>query len=310
MRVRDTQTGVVNSPALLWLIRAAWLALPFTLSDQLDAATAGSSPAMRWAVSIMFWALWVAALGSSLVPLPSTLTVLRMVAPMAPVAALVTMAFETPGVTGWLGLAVGLACAVLVMAAPVGDWFVDGASYGDERRFALKAPASLLVGPLEAMWLLAAIPLPAGVLLLADRRWVPGAVVVLLGLLSTPWGFFACRQLARRWAVFVPAGITLVDEMALAQPVLFPASSIARLGPARQGTEALDLTVGAPGLVLQLTLGEPVELVPSARGDEITEATAVDAVLIVPSRPATLLAEAERRGLAVGAVSEDIDEDR
>lgn len=285
---------------MLWSFRAAWLALPFTLAEQLEATVAGAPGAVRWTAATIFWVLWVAAFGASLVPLPSTLTLLRILAPAAPAASLICLASAAPGVPGWVGLVLGAACAVVVMGAAVGDWFVDGASYGDERRFALRPPAALLIGPLELAWALAVVPAPAGALLLADRRWVAGALLLSLGMFGAVWGYSACWQLARRWAVFVPAGVTLVDDMALVQPVLFPAPSIASLGPAQEGTEADDLTVGAPGLVLELDLIDPVELVPAPRRGRVTEARAAAAVAFVPSRPARLLEEAERRGLSVG----------
>ena len=99
--------------------------------------------------------------------------------------------------------------------------------------------------------------------------------------------------------MFVPAGITLVDDMAIAEPVLFPRRAVTRIGPAHVATEATDLTVGAPGLVLEVDLSGPIDLAPAPRRGEPTEAVAVDSVLIVPSRPGTLLAHAETRGLVV-----------
>jgi hypothetical protein len=289
----------VDAPLTLWIFRLAWLALPFTLAEQIDSVTASSPDAVRLSAAALFWTLWLLAFGASLVPLPSTLTVLRMLAPGAPLAAFVCLAFDTPEATGWAGLAVAVACAVIVMSAPVGDWFVDGGSYGDERRFALKPPVALLLGPIELAWALATIPAPAGLLLLADRRWALGALSLCVGVLGAWWGYSACRQLSLRWAVFVPAGLTLVDDMALVQPVLFAASSIGSLGPAREGTDAEDLTVGAPGLVLELGLDEPVELIRTVPAGGVSETTAVSAAMFVPSRPGTLLQEADRRGLAV-----------
>lgn len=293
----------MDAPLLLWVARALWLALPFTLAEQIDQATSGADGSLRWAASLMFWLAWVVGFGSSLVPLPATLTLLRILAPAAPLAALVALVAHDPGTAGWAGLALGLGCAASCSFSSVGDWFVDGASYGDERRFALKPPALLLLGPLQLAWLLTVVPLPAGVLLLADRRWVLGSLITVIGLLTAWWGYFAAWQLARRWAVFVPAGMTLVDEMALAQAVLFPAPSVTRLAPAREGTEATDLTAGAPGLVLQLDLSEPVEMVTAPRRGNVTEVTATDSILFVPSLPGSVLREAERRRLPVGTSS-------
>ncbi len=65
------------------------------------------------------------------------------------------------------------------------------------------------------------------------------------------------------------------------------------------GTEALDLSVGAAGLVLEIDMHSPVELVPASRTDGPAEAVAVSGVLIVPSRPGTLLEHAEQRSVGV-----------
>ena len=52
------------------------------------------------------------------------------------------------------------------MSADVGSDFVNGSSYGDERRVALRPPTALLVGPIEAVWAGTAVPLPVAVV-----RW-------------------------------------------------------------------------------------------------------------------------------------------
>lgn len=289
----------MNAPGLLWLARACWLALPFTLLEHVLAATEGDSSAVRVTAQVLFWVTWAVAFVASLVPLPSTLTAVRVLVPLAPAASLVAAVVDAPGAAGWTGLAAGTVAAVLVMAAPVGDWFVDGTSYGDERRFALKPPAVLVLGPLQLAWALTVVPLLSGLLLFAAEVWWAGIPLVLLGIVTAWWGSFALWRLARRWAVLVPAGLTLVDDMALAEPILLPAAGLARLGPAHVGSTALDLTVRAPGLVLEVDLNAPVELVPAAARGTAAESTGVDRLLFVPSRPATLLADAEQRGMAV-----------
>ena len=293
------QTDGVSAPLQLWILRALWLALPFTLLDALLVATDGAQGSTRVAVQCLFWALWASALVVSLTPLPSTLTALRMLLPMAPAAALCALVVGPAGTLGWLGMLAGALAAILAMAAATGDWFVDGASYGDERRFCLRAPVALLLGPIELAWLLAVVPLPAGVLLFTEQIYLAAVPLILLGIATAWWGPFALWRLARRWVVFVPAGITLVDDMAIAEPVLFPRRAVTRIGPAHVATEATDLTVGAPGLVLEVDLSGPIDLAPAPRRGEPTEAVAVDSVLIVPSRPGTLLAHAETRGLVV-----------
>ena len=284
----------MSAPLFLWAVRILVVALPFTLLEALLAATTGAPDPVRITIQVVFWCCWAAAVAVSLLPLPSTLTALRLLVPIAPVAGLVAALVEAPPTAGWVGLALAVVATVLAFSAMVGDWFVDGASYGDERRFALRPPVVLLLGPLPLAWVLTVGPLISGVLLFADENWYLGVPLVLFGIATAWWGSFAMWRLARRWLVFVPAGITLVDDMALAEPVLFTRPVIRRMGPAHVGTEATDLTVGALGLVVELDLAETVELTPAAGRGQVAESISTSAVLVVPSRPAAVLDHAQR----------------
>ncbi len=291
--------GPLGAPVIVWIVRVLWLAMPFTVLEAIIGATDGAPRAVGLSAQAIFWVIWATTFLVSLVPLPSTLTALRMLTPLAPVAALCCAAVSAPGVAGWVGVAVGALVTVAAMSAPVGDWFVDGASYGDERRFALRAPGALLLGPLPLAWVLTVVPVVSGVLLVAGDVLVAGVPLVLVGIATAWWGAFATWRLARRWLVFVPAGVTLVDDMALAEPVLFARRSMRRIGPAHVGSEALDLSVGAPGLVIELALSEEVELVPAIGRDRVKDPRSVDSVLVVPSRPGTVLDHAQGRSLPV-----------
>ncbi|MCP4434031.1 MAG: hypothetical protein GY812_00835 [Actinomycetia bacterium] len=289
----------MNAPGLIWLVRALWLALPFTLLEGLLSATEGSADATRITVQALFWLLWAAGFVVSLVPLPSTLTALRIIAPVAPAAALGAVAVEAPEAAGWTGLGICTLAAVLSMSSIVGDWFIDGGSWGEERRFALKAPVALLLGPVPLAWVLTTVPVLAGIVLFAAEVYAAAIPLVLIGIVTVWWGSFALWRLARRWLVFVPAGVTLVDDMALAEPVLFPSRAISRVGPAHVDTSALDLTVKAPGLVVEIDFAGTVEVTLAAGRDGTAQAVDTEGVLIVPSRPGTAIAHAEQRGLAV-----------
>lgn len=289
----------MNAPAFLWAHRVLWLFLPFTVLVGLTDAARESSASLRATIVIAFWVLWAVGGTSSLIPLPVTLTTLRFVAPLAPLAAVVGVWNDRTPLTV-VGIVVAGLTATLVMSASVGDWFIDGASYGEERRFVLKTPVALLVGPIQLTWAIATLPLLTGVLLLASAQWLSGTLITLAGLVFAWWGFLAAWRLTQRWAVLVPAGLTLVDDMALAEPVLFRKNNIRHLGPAHVDTAAIDLSMGAPGLVLEAQLHPPTEITPAPRGrDAVTEAKPAEAILFVPSRPGALLEHAESRGLNV-----------
>jgi hypothetical protein len=292
----------VRATPLTWATRVLWLVLPLTLGELLADALDGRSAAVRATAAVLAWAVWAAGLAASLVASTATLTALRILAPLPLVAGLVGLvAGADPDVAGWIGLAAAVGAAACAMSAEVGEWFVNGSSYGDERRLPLRPPAALLLGPVELAWALTALPLPAGALLLAAGSWVAGGILVAVGAATAWWGARALHRLARRWAVFVPAGITVVDDLALAEPVLFRREAVTRLGPAPADTAATDLTAGAAGLILQLDVVAPLSVVPAApRRGAVTEPVEVTSVLIAAGRPGALLTHAESRRIAVG----------
>ena len=283
---------------LTWITRALWIVLPVTLGSLLGDASAGSDGATGLAVAA--WAVWAIGLFASFVLLPDALTVLRIVAPLPLVAGIVAAVTETPGALGWLGLANAAAVAVTVMSADVGSAFINGSAYGDEHRVSLRVPTPLLIGPIEAVWVCTAVPLPVAVTLLVQGQWFGGAVLGVVGAVLAFAGFRALSRLARRWLVLVPAGLTIVDEMALVEPILLKRTAIVRLGPAPAGTDAMDLTVGAARLILQADLDEPVELVrPTTRRSAAAEPVETTSLLVAPSRPGDLMTLAEERRIAV-----------
>jgi hypothetical protein len=284
-----------------WPVRVAWALLPITVGPALAEALDGRSDAVTNAASALAWAAWVVVLAAVVVPRTTSLTVVRTVAPVA------------AGVAGWaavvgereavdlLAVAWGAALLVVALAAPTGDVFANGSSYGDERRMLLRAPTALLAGPVPLTWLATVAGPLAAPLLLAAEQWVAGTVVLVAGAPLSWVGARALHGLARRWVVFVPAGFVLHDLQALAEPVLVPRASVARVGPAvDDGGEDLDLTLGALGLRLRLELREPLTVGPR-RGRHALELVEARRVLFAPSRPGAVLAEAERRRIPVGS---------
>jgi hypothetical protein len=80
--------------------------------------------------------------------------------------------------------------------------------------------------------------------------------------------------------------------------MLFPRALIQSLGPAAADTDATDVSANALGLVLELRLRQPVDLlVRESRGEGRTVDT--DRVAFTPARPGTVLAEARSRRLPV-----------
>ncbi len=284
----------------VWVWRAGWLLLPVTLGDLVADALAGTDGPGATVVGVTLWVLWAAGLACSLVADPRALTTGRTLAPLPLVAGVAAALTTDPTPLGWVGLVVAALVPVVALSAPVGEWAIDGASYGDEHRSPLRCPGILLLGPLQLTWVATVGPLAAALLLAARDRWLPAAVAAALGTVTAVAGWRSLHRLASRALVFVPTGITLVDALALYEPIPLPRRSIVRLGPAPADTAALDLTAGATGLIVEAALDEPLSVVPAVRRGATTEAVEVRAVLVAPSRPGRFLEIAEQRGIRVG----------
>lgn len=281
-----------------WPARASWVLVALLVPPALGDALADASRPVQLVASIGAWAVWLVVLVATLVPTTVSLTALRVAAPGAAAAAGAALVATGATPIAVLGLAAALVASLAALAPETAEAFVDGSSYGDERRMPLRAPVALLAGPAELAWLALVAGAGAGPLLLAARQWVPGALALVVGVPAAWWGARALHVLSRRWLVFVPTGMVVHDQLALVDPVLLRRPVVRSFGPAPAGTGATDLTAGAPGLALEIRLAEPVALVPVARRGQPAELRDADAVLVTPARPGRVLDEARRRRLA------------
>jgi hypothetical protein len=271
---------------------------PLGAGGAFEAALDDVSPAIRVTCTIGLWAVWVGVLVATLVLRPVSLTVVRIAVPAALAATVWAVVLEPVDAEAVLAV-VGTGLATAAAMHPVtADAFVDGASYGDERRLALRPPGPLLLGPIEGAWIAVVVGTITGPLLLAAQAWVGGALAVVVGFPLAALAARALHGLARRWIVLVPNGLVVHDLATLADPILVPRAHITRLGAAPADTDATDLTAGALGLALEIDLDGPIDVV-RMRGRRSGEVEQIDALLVSPSRPATLLAEAAKRRLPV-----------
>lgn len=285
-----------------WSFRLLWLVLPVVAGPAIADAFADRSRAVQVVASVLAWSCWGGVLAASLVPRTVTLTVVRALAPGAvPLAVWAAAASDEP-VWGLAGAVIAVVAVVAALTPATADAFVDGSSYGDERRVALRVPIAMAVGPVPIAWLLAAAGLVTGPLLLAADQWVAGGIALVVGLPTVVAVALRLHVLSRRWLVFVPAGVVVHDPIAMAEPVLLQRHLLRSIGPA--GAEAasddgaLDLTGGALGLALELRTAEPFKI-GLRRGRETVETAGVPAVLVTPGRPATALEIAAERKLPV-----------
>jgi hypothetical protein len=282
-----------------WPARVTWLVLPVVMGPAVGDALDDASRPVQVVASVGLWLGWAAVLVATLVPTTVSLTALRLAAPAAVVAATVAIVADGASVATTVGVVGALVAALAAFWPGTGEAFVAGSSYGDERRMPLRVPGPLLAGPLVLAWAVAAAGLAAGPLLLATRQWVAGAAALVVGLPVAVVAIRSLHTLARRWLVFVPNGVVVHDPLALAEPVLLRRADVRSFGPAPAATAALDLTRGALGLALEVTLAPPASVVLAGRRQRgVTEATTVAALLVSPTRPGAVLAEARRRRLA------------
>jgi len=285
-------------PALVhsaWPVRAVWLAQALCLGPAFAAWLDDASAPVQWVASVGAWGAWLAVLVATLVPSTLSLTVVRLAGPAAAAAALGALVATGTSAATVVALAAGLVALLVCLAPETAEVFVDGSSYGDERRMPLRTPAALLAGPAELAWAVAVAGATAGPLLLAAGQWLAGALALAVGLPLAGMAVRSLHALARRWLVFVPAGLVVHDPLALAEPVLLPRSGLRRLGPAPADSDALDLTGGAWGLALEARLVAPITVARLAPRRAPVEVGDVTALLVTPARPGRVLAEARRR---------------
>ncbi len=292
----------VNELVSRWLPVVAWAALVVLAGPLFGAALAGRSVPVRTVASVGLWAGWACGLAFAVIPSVRSLTGLRLLGPMAPLAALAAaVAGGASAVVAIVGVAATAVAAVLGATGDLGGHFAQASAYGDEARFLLRPPGALLLGPLPVLWLGAAIPCLAGPLLLAAQQWPAGIVVTAAGVAAAVLVAGRAHALARRWLVFVPAGVVVHDQLGLAETVMLRRDDVLACGLAPATTEAADLTIGAMGMAVELRLaGNGVEVVlntPSRRDRRATRALHVRSFLVSPTRPGAVLAEARRRGI-------------
>ncbi|HET9769395.1 MAG TPA: hypothetical protein VFS16_00800, partial [Acidimicrobiia bacterium] len=225
-----------------------------------------------------------------------------------PVAVLLALAAAPAAglLKGLVAVAGAAVAAGLAFTPAVGYRFVNGAAYGEEKRFPLRVPPALLAGPVPLAAVLVTAGVAAGPLLLADERWLPGTLAVAVAVPVVRAAARSLYALSQRWAVLVPAGIVLKDPLTLVDPVLFPRDKIASLRPLPFPTapaeDVLDLRLGAAAGSLVLELSEEAQLF-RARG-RLRGGDAVKArrLAFSPRQPDALLTAATTRRKPRGSV--------
>ena len=306
---RDRQISSVMTPTSRavsrWAPALVWLSLPLTAGSSFANALDGRASAISLTAVIGLWLLWVVGLIAALTPSSVSLTTLRILMPASVVAAAwaALVVPDSADLAASVALGVTSLCAVLSLSASVGYTFINGSSYGDERRFPLRPPGPIVCGPVELVWVAMVASAFAGPMLLAAKQWIPGAVISVLSVALVIGGARALHQLSKRWLVFVPAGIVLVDRTTLLDALLVQRHTVGSIGLADEDSSATDLSAGALGIQVEVRLSTADSIIPTPlRRDrhKIVEPVDVNAVRFTPSRPGWVLDAARERRFTVG----------
>lgn len=244
-----------------WILRASWLVLALAAPWQplADHGHAVNVVIIAWA-----WTLWSLAMVATVVMLPVGLTVLRIIAPtfvVASVLATMPSLADTTNVT-WIAVAASVVSLWMVLSTDVVSDMVQGSAYGDEVRMPLRTPVPYMAPSFLVWATTVAAPITAS-LLLAAHRWIPGLVVLVIAILLLSVVPRRLHRLARRWLVFVPAGIVVHDHLVLGESFMLRNSSIASVTTTHQPGEEADLTGGIAGARLVIALNQADKVVVS-----------------------------------------------
>jgi hypothetical protein len=277
--VRKSSAVLPTDRLLMWAMRAVWALLPVAVVASLAAGLETRSDAVRLVAAVALWAAWAVVLGALFVPNTVTLTIVRVLVP----AAIVVVGVVTPhggfDVGDGLALAASIVATALCFLPATGAVFLHGV---------------LLLGPIEIAWVVLLLAAATGPLLLASRQWVAGAVLTIAGIVVVAALARALHQLARRWLVFVPSGVVLHDPLGLVDPVLLTRARVRSFAAALADTDASDLTMGSPGLAVEIGLTQKTEMV-RREGRTGTKPLVAAAVLVTPTRPGVAVTIAARR---------------
>lgn len=289
----------VNKPLPIFVV--VWATAPFSIGVAIDAALQQDTMQRQIGVSVCFWVGWGLILGSSIIRRPWGLTVIRVLTPTTLPALLAAHLYSHIS-TGILVVALTHAtlASLLSLLPETGNAMVDGLSYGDEKRFLLRVPSAIAIGPLILLWAVVVLGLISGPITVASENWIIGILLIGIGWPVSAFGFRSIHQLARRWIVFVPNGFVIHDYLATREPFLLRRQDILSLGPAPvnaeiDGEEIVDVSQFALGPVLQVALHGEVEVVPRTRG--VSEVKLAKKILFSPTRPGAVLQEARLRRL-------------
>lgn len=220
---------------------------------------------------------------------PWSLTVIRFIVPMLTANSVWWVATDRVTWQQAVAVVLMLGMVVTVYRAKYGALHVQAAAYGHEQRFLLRPPVAV-IPPLAMLWLLVATS--AAVASHTTSTLVAAIACVCLAAL-TWFALHRAAVLARRWLVFVPAGIAIHDPLVLRDTFMVRSHDVRALRRASAGSEAFDATCTTWGDPIEIVLAHPHDVSLSQFGARISrtlDRLHVTALLVSPSQPTRVLA--------------------
>jgi hypothetical protein len=214
----------------------------------------GFSGATAVVAAVWGWLAWITVAVAVLVASPASLTIVRLVVPIAVVASVVD---ADPIASAAAALAL-----VVSTSGTFCDAMVQGGAYGDERRFCLRTPVPQLA-PAMFAWALLVSTTIGGSLVAAEQVWLVAVPLVAAGAALAWLVPVRLHRLSRRWLVLVPAGVVVHDHLVLGETIMVKRHGIASVSIASTPGEAFDLTGGTAGPRLEVTLRSPEKVIVS-----------------------------------------------
>jgi len=285
----------------VWLARVTWLALavvPGALSvpEFSGEALRASDNVGRVSAMVLLWLAWAVVAFGMIVLHPLSLAAVRWLSPMIAVHVwwMALIADDAPEV--WARLAAvgcALVAVVVMLRADFGARHVQAAAYGHERRHLLRPPVAVML-PSALVWLVA---WALGAVALHVEPSVATAVAALASALVAAFGWRRVSVLARRWLVFVPAGIAVHDPLMLRDTFMVRRHDVRAVGAADKSPssdDSFDITGTTWGQSVQITLAHLHDVSLSSFGARMTrtlDRVHVRAVRIAPTRADLALRE-------------------
>lgn len=243
--------------APLWVLRAIVLTLPLTIGPAIQ-ATVQKDPTGN-VPEALAWISWGLLLLAMLVPRTIGLTAVRLLCPAAIFGSAIA-AFHTSWQRGLLGIVAAVALCCIAFSSHVARSLVNGAAYEGESRFPLRIPPPVLFLALPIAVLVFFSGIATGPLLLGNSHTIAGPFAVLIGFPIAAFAARSVHSLSKRWAVIVPAGVTLVDRVSLAEATLLHSGTIEAVRVQRFADpgDSLDLRVGAIRSAINVTMNRTV----------------------------------------------------